>query len=139
MNCTHTLQKASKELCDLVLRSSQEKVRNLQHEMQTTREKLFEELGHARATNTWNHLRQENFTLRHSLKLLEERKFKKTIPTANLDPQLLNQTPYVLEADGTTKLREFLENDYVSVEDVKNLEQPPMPTPNISIPSIYRT
>ena len=50
-SCTHKLHKTSLELCDLVLRSSQEKGKNLQQELQLAREKLFDELGNTHATH----------------------------------------------------------------------------------------
>ena len=49
-SCAHTLHKTSIELCNMVLKSSQEKVKNLQQGVQIAREKLFDELGNTHGT-----------------------------------------------------------------------------------------
>ena len=71
-------------------KSSQEKVKNLQQELQIAREKLFDELGNTHATNTWNYLRQENALLHRNLKLTEKRKLEKTIPVSTSDPPTIS-------------------------------------------------
>ena len=72
----------------MVLRSSQEKVKNLQQELQLAREKLFDELGNTHATDTWNYLRQENALLNRNLKLTAKPKLEKTIPISISDPPI---------------------------------------------------
>lgn len=99
--CTRTLQKASRELCEIVLKGFQDKVKNLQQELQLSREKLFEELGHPCANKTWNYLRQQNFLLHRNLKILEKRKFEKTIAFSNSDfPVHTANQPSNLHAGG---------------------------------------
>ena len=82
----------------MVLKSSQEKVKNLQQELQIAREKLFDELGNTHATNTWNYLRQENALLHRNLKLTEKRKLEKTIPVSTSDPPTIS--PDTLHTNG---------------------------------------
>ena len=82
----------------MVLKSSQEKVKNLQHELQLAREKLFDELENTHATDTWNYLRQENALLHRNLKLTEKRKLEKTIPISTLAPPF--NSPVTSHASG---------------------------------------
>ena len=74
----------------MVLKSPQVKVKNLQHELQIAKEKLFNELGNRHATNTWNYLRQENALLQRNLKLTEKRKLEKTVPISTCDPPIIS-------------------------------------------------
>ena len=98
VSCAHTPHKASIELCEMVLKSSQEKVKNLQHELQLAREKLFDELENTHATDIWNYLRQENALLHSNLKLTEKRKLEKTIPISTSAPPF--NSPVTSHASG---------------------------------------
>ena len=93
--CKHSLQRTSRDICNAVLRASQEKVNILQHELRLHREQLFSSISYDSALFLWNGLKSANANLLHTLKEREKRKWSKTIP---LDPGLdltstTNNTP----------------------------------------------
>ena len=79
LHCSRVLFNSSQELCNIVLKSTEEKVKHLQRELNICRVNLFSQFHYFFANRIWKSLEYENFILHNDLKATEKRKMRKTI------------------------------------------------------------
>ena len=79
LHCSRVLFNSSQELCNIVLKSMEEKVKHLQRELHTCRTNLFSQFHYFIAQQIWKSLEHENFILHNDLKTVERRKLRKAI------------------------------------------------------------
>ena len=79
VRCNRVLHNSSQELCNLVLRSTEEKIKDLQRELHVCRTNLFSHLNCEFAYLIWKSLEYENFILHNNLKEIERKKMRKTV------------------------------------------------------------
>lgn len=79
LHCSRVLFNSSQELCNIVLKSTEEKVKHLQRELYNCRVNLFSQLHYFLAYRIWKSLEHENCILHNDLKAIEKRKMRKTI------------------------------------------------------------
>jgi hypothetical protein len=77
--CNRVLFNSSQELCNIVLKSTEEKVKHLQRELYICRVNLFNQFNYFFAHLIWKSLEYENFILHNDLKAIEKKKMRKTI------------------------------------------------------------
>ena len=79
LHCNRVLFNSSQELCNIVLKSTEEKVKRPQRELYTCRANLFSQFNYIFARLIWNSLEYENSILHNDLKVIEKKKMRKTI------------------------------------------------------------